>query len=244
MRMKHLLFAAAITLITVFACQKEVSLTNLPNPATNATVSATVVGRVVDENGAPVQGALVKAGTGTVQTNLNGEFRLNSVTLTEKAAFIAVEKNGYFGGSRTFVAKAGQKHYVEIQLLPKSTAGNFDAATGGTFTLANGSAVTLPTSAVVVKSTGAAYTGSVQVAITWIDPTSANLMRQMPGDLRGINESGAEMGLQSFGMLGVELTGTTGRSVANCYWQKSISQVSITYNPCRHCANYYSLVVV
>ncbi len=214
MRMKHLLFAAAITIITVFACQKEVSLTNVPTvPTNNTTVSATVVGRVVDENGAPVQGALIKAGTGTVQTNLNGEFRLNNATLSERTAFVTAEKNGYFTGSRTFIAKAGQKHYVEIQLLPKSTAGSINATTGGTVTLANGSTLTLPASAVVTKSTGATYTGTVQVAITWIDPTSANLMRQMPGDLRGINEAGTEVGLQSFGMLGVELTGTAGEAL-------------------------------
>lgn len=213
MRVKHLLCAAAITLITVLACQKEVSIDNIPGTNQNTTVSATVVGRIVDESGAPVQGALVKAGAGTIRTNINGEFRLNSVTLSERTAFVAVEKSGYFTGSRTFVAKAGQKHYVEIQLLPKSTAGTVNATAGGTIALTNGSTLTLPASGVVTKSTGAAYTGAVQVAMTWIDPTSANLMRQMPGDLRGINEANAEVGLQSFGMLGVELTGTGGEAL-------------------------------
>jgi hypothetical protein len=35
----------------------------------------------------------------------------------------------------------------------------------------------------------------------------------MPGDLRGIDATGAEQGLQSFGMLGVELSGTSGEKL-------------------------------
>lgn len=214
MKLKYLLYAATFLLVAVLACQKEISGTiDPPTPEVITTVSATVVGRIVDENGAPVQGALVKTGVSSAQTNINGEFRMNKAALSDKRAFITVEKNGYFTGSRTFIAKANQKHYIEIQLLPKTNAGNIDAAAGGTITLSNTSVITLPANGVVVKSTGAVYTGNVQVAMTWIDPTSPNLSRQMPGDLRGINEAGAEVGMQSFGMLGVELTGAGGESL-------------------------------
>jgi hypothetical protein len=213
MRFKNLLYAASLILITVLACQKEVSVSNLPGTSNATTISATISGRVVNENGLPIQGAIVKAGTTTTQTNTNGEFNMNNATVVDKAAFVTVEKSGYFTGSRTFIAKANQKHFIEVELLPATNAGTVSAANGGTVTLSNTSAVTLPANAVVVKSTGAAYSGTVQVAMTWIDPTSNRLMRQMPGDLRGIDETSTEVGLQSFGMLGVELTGSAGEKL-------------------------------
>ena len=54
MQLKHLFYAAAIIAITVLACQKEVSVMDAPGTTSNATVSVTVVGRIVDETGAPV----------------------------------------------------------------------------------------------------------------------------------------------------------------------------------------------
>ncbi len=222
MSIKKLLYAAALLLMIVPACQKEMSVTDLPGITNATTITAIITGRIINENGLPVSGALVKAGTAGTQTNINGEFILANATVVDKAAYVTVEKSGYFTGSRTFIARAAQKHYVEIELLPNTNAGTINATTGGTVTLANGSAVTLPANSVVVKSTGIAYTGTVQVALAWIDPTSDRLMRQMPGDLRGIDETSTEVGLQSFGMLGVELTGPAGEKLQVATGKKAI----------------------
>lgn len=198
------------------ACQKDFSIDNgvidpdLP-PATNIT--ATVSGRVTNELGAPVKGAMVTAGTSTAITDVNGMFKINNAGLVDRAAFVKVEKAGYFLGSRTFRATDASKNYVEIQLLPKTTIGAVNASAGGTLTLSNGSVITLPANGVVLKSNNAAYTGVVKVAMAWIDPTSASLQQIMPGDLRGVDASGAERGMISYGMMGVELEGTSGEKL-------------------------------
>ncbi len=197
-------------------CQKELSV-DLGGPADPgtppATITASVVGRVTDQHGDPVSGASVKAGTSVATTNINGEFKLTNATFIDKAAYLTVNKAGYFQGSRTFRARQGHKHFVEIQLMPMTEVGSISGTTGGTINLGNGSSISLPANGVVVQSTGAAYTGAVKVSMTWIDPTSKDLFRQMPGDLRGIDASNNETGMETYGMLGVELNGASGEKL-------------------------------
>lgn len=198
------------------ACQKDFSVDNGgidPDLPPAANITATVSGRVTNELGAPVKGAMVTAGTNTAITDVNGMFKISNAGLVDRAAFVKVEKSGYFLGSRTFRATEGSKNYVEIQLLPKTIIGAVNASAGGSLTLSNGSVITLPANGVVVKSTNAAYNGVVKVAMTWIDPTSTSLQQIMPGDLRGVDASGSERGMISYGMLGVELEGTSGEKL-------------------------------
>jgi len=216
--MKHLLtkasLAALLIMIGIIACKKNNS-DSITNPGTNPgnTISTTVVGRIVNDQNQPVAGAVIKAGTSTVTTDVNGVFRINGASLSENTAFVSVEKSGYFSSSRTFYARANQKNYVEIMLLPKQNVGTISGTSGGTITLGNGSAITLQAGGVVTTSSGSAYTGSVNVAMAWINPTSADMYRQMPGDLRGMDATNTEVGMQSFGMLGVELTGSGGEKL-------------------------------
>ena len=198
----------------LLGCQKELSSLNEFVPYnTSPNISMNVAGRVTDEQGKPVQGAQIIGLNGTAVTNINGEFSLKNVSAYDQAAYIQVKKNGFFTGSRTYVASQGQTHYIEVELLSNATSGSVNAATGGTVSIASGASVTLPANGVVTKASNTAYTGTVNVAVKWIDPTSDALPRQMPGDLRGINENNAEMGLQSFGMLAVELTGASGEAL-------------------------------
>jgi hypothetical protein len=165
---------------------------------------------VVDENNQPVQGATVKSGANTTTTDRYGVFRFNNIQLSKENGYVRVEKAGYFNGNRSFVTTAGRIHNVRIKLLPKSVTGTFAATAGGTVTLASGGKVVLPANA-ITDAGGNAYTGSVNVAMTWIDPTASNLPDIMVGDLRGVTTDGQERGLATYGMLGVELTGGGGQ---------------------------------
>ncbi|MDB5192734.1 MAG: carboxypeptidase regulatory-like protein [Segetibacter sp.] len=212
----RLIAASLIVVIAfLFSCQKEIGGSGNTPPTIDNTpnITTTITGRIVDEQNKPVQGATIKAGSSTTTTSVNGEFSLNNVSVYDKAAFVQVTKPGYFSGSRTFVANAGAVQYIEVKLLPNQSIGTINNASGGTVALANGTAVTLPASSVVVASSNVAYTGNINVSMAWIDPTSTDLTREMPGDLRGINQSNTEMGMQSFGMVAVELTGAGGEKL-------------------------------
>lgn len=209
----RLLSIISVFLTLFFGCKKENSSDNINPIMSSNTITATVVGRIVDENNQPINGATIKAGTTSTTTDLNGNFRINAANLNESAAVVTAEKTGYFKGIRTFFAKENQKHYVEIMLLSKILVGKINATSGGILNIGNGSAISLPANGIINNTTGAAYTGDVSIAMNWINPTASDLYRQMPGDLRGIDATGAEQGLQSFGMLGVELTGTSGEKL-------------------------------
>ncbi len=198
------------------SCQREIKWPEQPT-GTNETavndaerVTGGVNGIVINENNQPVAGATVKSGTNTTTTDRYGVFRFRNIQLSKANGTVIVEKNGYFTSYRSFVAVEGRINNVRIKMLPKSNNGSIDAATGGNVTLASGAKVQLPANG-VTDAAGNPYTGNVNVAMTWIDPSSADLPFTVMGDLRGVLTNGAERGLSTFGMIGVELTGATGQ---------------------------------
>ncbi|MEI9808999.1 MAG: carboxypeptidase-like regulatory domain-containing protein [Bacteroidota bacterium] len=211
----------SLSIFFIAGCQRDIKdpggNPNSPGnnePAVNdiEMVTGGIRGTVIDENNRPVQGAIVSSGTHTATTDRYGSFIFSNINLSKANGYVKVTKTGYFNGSRTFISKAGRIHTVRIKLLPKTNAGTFQAAAGGTITIAGGGKMIMPANA-VMDAGGTAYTGPVNVAMTWIDPASTDLPDIIPGDLRGVLTGGQERGLQTFGMLGVELTGGTGQSL-------------------------------
>ena len=80
------LAAVAAALLIIISCQK----TNNDTPG-NPTdpnllieyVTASITGRVLDNTNQPVNGAVVKAGTASTTTDLNGNFSISNVALTK-----------------------------------------------------------------------------------------------------------------------------------------------------------------
>lgn len=212
-----LVFTAVMILIGI-ACNKGIS-TNKPTTGTpnnippDQTVTASIQGRVVDQNGVPVQGAAVNSGTATTTTDINGVFSFSAISMSSRFGYVQVVKSGYFTGSRSIITNPGASNFVTIQLMPRSETATFSGATGGSIAIRAGDTATFSDSSVVNASTNAAYTGTVHVFATYLDPTDPNLYKYMPGDLRGIGSDGYETALQSFGMLLVELQDDAGNKL-------------------------------
>lgn len=218
--MKKFLFQNGLLLCAIvlsfLSCQKEMSGIN-PNGETpvdlGSKVKTSVSGFVTDENEAPVISAQVKVGTQTTTTDEYGFFEVKNVDVPKNAAVVNVTKFGYFPGIRTYIAVNNKSAVVRIKLLPKDNAGSIAAATGGTVSLSNGLKINLPANGVVNAATGAAYSGTVQVAAKWLDPTASDIDRIMPGDLRAIDEDNNMKLLVTYGMAAVELTGAGGEKL-------------------------------
>ncbi|GAA3925528.1 hypothetical protein GO495_04065 [Chitinophaga oryziterrae] len=205
--MKHA-YLVLITTIFLFACQKdakEIQTTLRPE-----YIETSIQGKVLDDNQQPVAGATVVISKYTTRTNARGIFRLDSIDIDIHASVVKVSKTGYFNGFRTFVANKGILNFVQLQLITSNTAGEFTAASGGTVTVPNGGSITFTGSGIVTAADNAAYTGNVNVSAHFINPTLPELPEVMPGDLRGLTTTGQEKGLQSFGMMAVELTDDAG----------------------------------
>ncbi|MEI2738527.1 MAG: carboxypeptidase regulatory-like domain-containing protein [Chitinophagaceae bacterium] len=209
------LFLLSFSLLPFTGCQREIDVPgggagNNAGVNDNIMVVAGMRGIVIDENGQPVTGATVTSGTSTTTTDRYGVFRFNNINISKANGYVKVVKQGYFTGTRTFIATAGRIHNVRIRLLPKTNTGTFSGSTGGTVTLTTGGKLVVPSNA-VTDASGNAYTGVVNVAMTWIDPTASNLPEIVPGDLRGLTTSNEERGLETYGMLGVEMTSPGGQ---------------------------------
>lgn len=213
------------TLSLFFSCQKDLSLedggTVSAPPDLSTKINSSVSGFVTDENDAPVKGAAVQFGSTNISTDKYGYFEAKNVQVIKEAAVVTVIKPGYFKGIKTYMAKEGKAAFFRIKLIPKTNVGNINAASGGTVTLANGLSIKLPAGGIVNAATNAAYTGTVNIAAYWINPTAADLNSIMPGDLRGINTAGSLKLLQTFGMAAVELTGAAGELLQIVSGQKA-----------------------
>ncbi|OQP59468.1 hypothetical protein A3860_37605 [Niastella vici] len=199
--------------LIIISCQK----TNNDNP-TNPNipveyVTASITGRVVDNSNQPVNGALVNAGTASTTTDLNGNFSFSNVSLAKNAGFVKVIKDGFFEGSRTILVNAGVVNYVSMQLIKKTVSGTVSGSSGGNVTVTGGGSVVFTGNSFVNTGGNNAYTGTVSVSTWFLNPTASNFSEIMPGTLRGINAGNEETGLQSFGMMAVELTGAGGEKL-------------------------------
>lgn len=203
----------------LFSCQKDVSdNTGTPNnpsslDLTTKVTTAKISGYVTDENNNPVIGAQVTAGTANTTTDDYGYFQFRNTEVVKNAAVVTVTKAGYFKGIKTFIARSGKSANFRIKLLPKTNAGTISATAGGEVALTNGMKINFPVNAIVNASSGAAYSGTVNVAAQWLDPSSNELNMTMPGDLRGLDASGAPKILTTYGMAAVELTGASGEQL-------------------------------
>ncbi|MFB6455948.1 hypothetical protein ACE38W_11815 [Chitinophaga sp. Hz27] len=208
--------AVACCLFVFTACNKE----SIPADYTETPVStiptkqinAGVQGIVLDEKNQPVSGAAVSCGNGSAITDQNGVFLISKADMKEAAAVAFVKKDGYFNGFRTFkVSGAGKIQFVQIQLLPKKSAGTFDANKGGTITASN--AQFTFTANQVLNASNQPYAGKATLIYAPINPEDVNFASQLPGDLRAVNSNNEEVGLKSYGMMALELQGENGEKL-------------------------------
>ncbi|MFT3912357.1 MAG: carboxypeptidase regulatory-like domain-containing protein [Ferruginibacter sp.] len=180
-------------------------------PDLSTQINASVSGFVTNENGEAVEGATVAKGTKTTLTDQFGYFKLDSVDFAKSAGFIKVTKTGYFSGIRTFIPSAGKQAFIRLQLIPNTIGGTLNSDIGGTVSTAEGASVTLAPNSVVLASGNAPYTGTVNIAVHWLNPADMDVTQlTMPGNLTGIDSDGHLNALTTFGMLAVELTNDAG----------------------------------
>src|SRR5215216_6202636 len=194
---------------TAYSCQKNTHHDPEPPPVDPLAekVTASIKGRVLDENSKPVNSAVVQSSGTSTTTDINGFFQFNNIQLAKNAGFVVVEKTGYLKGIRTIFTNTGVINNVEIQLIPKTNRGNFTAGAGGNITIQNGSSVNFPANGIINAATNTAYSGTVNVIGAYLDPADPKLPLIMPGNLTGLTTANEQKILQTFGMIAVELEG-------------------------------------
>ncbi len=223
--MKKSLFFLSLFLILAVACRKETITstvmeddpfvpTQLPLYEPSVTsVNSSLVGTVTDENGDLVEGATVTLGDETVLTDRFGVFKFDTRAMNQKGTFVEVEKEGYFLTGRRFYPAENEEELVRIELLPIVYDQSFESSNGGSVAISGDGGSIVFSENSIVDAAGNPYTGTVQVATKWLAPDQASTIEQMPGALMGVNSAAEEVGLSSYGMVGVELRGTGGEAL-------------------------------
>lgn len=212
-RIYHVLPVIVIAVIS-FKCQKELSRNNtIPAPANNQSspIASTLQGNVLDETGQPAAGVNISVGSKTTITNSHGYFRIVDAPLDKNASLVTAEQPGYFKAYRTFRATTGVNQVI-ITLIRKALSGNVNAIAGGEVVLGNGAKVSLPANG-ITKATGGAYTGDINVYAAYIDPTSRDISRIVPGSFMADDKDNNRVVLSSYGMLAVELESSIGEKL-------------------------------
>ncbi|MBK9025840.1 MAG: hypothetical protein IPL69_18245 [Saprospiraceae bacterium] len=139
---------------------------------------------MVDEAGQPVENAIIRYGANTKMTDKNGIYQFKNVDVNSKHNLITISKQGYFEGSRVFTTDRSTTITIRNILLEKSFDKSFESTTAAS--LKKG-AVTLdfPADAIAMASNNTPYSGTVMVAMKYLDPNQSSIYTQMPGDLVG-----------------------------------------------------------
>jgi WD40 repeat protein len=174
-------------------------------------VRTTITGRVTDEAGKSVQGALVKGHGASTTTNSNGVFVLRDVAVPSTRAVITVSKGGYFTGARAAYPSALKTTTMLLTLQDSKVTRTLNAATGGMVTVGAAS-VELPANG-FADAQGNAYTGTVSVAVRYLDPASDDFYSSFSGDMAAARADGSATELISYGVLRVKLTGSQGQEL-------------------------------
>ncbi|WP_253316314.1 carboxypeptidase-like regulatory domain-containing protein [Chryseobacterium sp. S0630] len=214
MRKFYLLFLLSMLL---FSCKDESLLEiedNTSNSTSNynfeATTQRNFQGVVLDTNGIPVSGATVTIGTSTVTTNLKGFFTFKNASVKENFAHVKVTKPGFVNASRVLVPTNGINR-VNIMMIPATTTSTIATGSTSTVSLPNGTKVKFDGS--FKDANGNPYSGSVSVGVFHLTPSNPYLNELMPGSFLATNLGGNARIMETFGMLHVQLTGSSGQNL-------------------------------
>lgn len=175
-----------------------------------STVSRDFLGQVVNTNNEGIQGVSVKIGASTATTDANGIFMINGASVREKFAYITATKAGYLSGSRSLAPTSG-KNQVRIMLLEGGTLEIVQSEQVSEVSIYSGTKVKFD--GAFETESGSAYSGDVQVNMFHLNPSNPDISSLMPGSLLARGESGNPVGLITFGMIRVELTGSSGQKL-------------------------------
>lgn len=174
------------------------------------SVTRNFKGTVVDENHNPVAYATIKMGSFTTTSDSNGIFNLASVPVLERFAYLTAEKDGYLTGSRATMPHEGENNMV-IMLLPRNVVATIP--TGQTTNVLLPNSVKLSFDGAFMTEDGAPYNGNVDIIVNYLAANDPDVFIKMPGTLLGTRTDGTLSGMETYGMINVELEGSNGEKL-------------------------------
>ena len=165
------------------------------------------IGNVIDINYNPISDVEVKIGNQTAFTDVNGMFLINEASVHQNFAYITANKNGFMQGSTNMIPSIGTNK-LTIMLLENTPIQTINSGVVETITLFDGTSITLEGD--YITQNGTSYSGTVDVFLYNIEPSDKKIENFIAGMPYAEGKDGKENFLESFGMLAVELRGSSG----------------------------------
>lgn len=181
-----------------------------PQMVMDTPVNATLRGLVFDENGDPIESAMVILGNQNSITDQFGYFAFPASTVNGSGTLFTVTASGYHKAFQIFNCKEGAELFLSVNMIPKTLSGTISSTSGGLITVNGGASVNLQANS-ISDANGAPYSGQVDVYAHWLNPIDYQDLSRMPGDLRAVNENNELLQLATYGMMVVELESPTGQ---------------------------------
>jgi hypothetical protein len=194
-----LFYLLSITIVTIIAssCVNDTTVNNPPNNGT-----ATIMGTVVYMTGVAMYGVEVSIGTNVTYTDSKGEYTLTNVPSGSRI-LVNFKSQGYVSTQKIAQTISGKTTYITATLSAIGTTQNISASSGGTVST-NGASVNFPVNS-FVDSKGTAFSGTVQVQITYFNPANVQFTEAFPGDFSGLRTDGSTTAIESFGFIAVDI---------------------------------------
>ncbi len=169
------------------------------------------MGTVKNENNQFLEGVQISIGNTITTTDRNGIFIMNNVDVYENFAYIRAQKTGYLNGSRTLIPKEDGVNRVEIRLYKKEPIATINSGEVSQVDVDLFHSITFRGG--FIDSNGNPYTGQVDVVANYFPPNLLNSFDRMPGSLFGQSASNEAVGLETYGMMQVELFSPSGEEL-------------------------------
>jgi len=201
----YVLYGLAIcfSLFILSACTKDLdeitTIDNIPEPSVK--VSASFLGLIVDEQAIPVADARVKIGSENAFSDENGFFKLTGL-FDDNGTFIEIQKQGFFDAYGSVIPVKEGTVQVKFILKARNNTGTTSSNKAYVHTADNFQVSFQKDSYQTLQKE--AYTGTVTVRSTFLDPTTDNFSSEYVGKI--IGKSGEQVTLvQPIGLINLEL---------------------------------------
>ena len=212
MNKNRFLILVVVALSLVFtSCNKDEGSNQNEGPFNfGQMVSRSFEGVVVNENNIPISNAVVSLSGKLTTTDANGKFSMENVSVLERLAFFKTVKAGYLDGSRTVLSHEGINK-LKIMMLSQNITETIVSGETSVVTLPNSSQLTFDGS--FMTTNGQPYNGNIDVYVHHLDAADPFIFDKMPGNLLGTRTDGSTSGMETYGMVNVELRGELGEKL-------------------------------
>ena len=174
-----------------------------PGGSGDFTTVGRVTGHVTMPDGTPIEGVTVDLiDVATATTDADGLYVLTDVEPAE-AMRMRFTAHGYSSNMRVVTVNGWETRTVNARLLPVDVIATLRSADGGRIET-DQLRMDFPVGA-FVDASGQPFSGDVDVAVTYIDPSTIDIMAA-PGQFTAITDGGADSGLMSYAMVDVSMT--------------------------------------